>query len=685
MKKLALVLLICMGFVGGTTSALETVGKQDFDELLESVYNRWEGDVVYEVLQDELWECYHTPLVLNQTARAELQSLCILTDDQLDALFKHVAKNGPLISIYELQAVPEFDLTTIQLLLPFVRVVEVDAIKYNTLSRHQGVIAGDNYSLFRYERTLEPQKGYQYNRKQQKIPYTGSPNKLFSRHYIKHPSGWELGLTTRKGAGEAWIWDPDTQRYGLTPLRFHGLFKDRDRTKILLIGDYAVGYGQGLVLNAGFSVDKSSETTQVTRNNNLGIRPHTSAATIAFRGVATTWRWHSLSLTLYYSNVNLDGKIRTKAPSGHPHVSHVSRGGYYRTKNEIAKKGQVNEQVAGCTFIHKGSTRGSELGINVLYNRYSLPIYPDTKHKNPLRFCGQDHANGSLFYRYLWKNFHFFGEGALSKGGGKAAIVGLVASLSRYTSATVLWRHYGQHFHSPYGKAFRENASSNNNERGVYLGVGARPLPRLYLDVYYDYFYFPWCLGRPRDGYSWLAKVTYKLTKTSRMYLQYKTITKPRRVAKAGGKAAVGTQQHCKFHWQYQWNKSTSFKSEVQCNRYQQLGAPTWGYAAAQGITYRLHKLQLKGHLIWFNAKKLSNKLYFYEPNVLYTGSQFRPYYGNGTRYCCLICYRPIATLRLELKYVLTHYKDKNEIGSGYEAIQGNIRNEVMVQAIFKF
>lgn len=679
-------LLICIRLVGSIALAVEAAGPEGFEELLDAVYSRGEGEVIYEALQEQLWECYHTPLVLNQASREDLGLLCILTDDQLDELFKHIEKNGPLISIYELQAIPAFDLPTIQLLLPFVRVVEAGPIKRNVHVGHKEVISRDNYSLFRCERILEPQKGYQYNRKKHGIPYTGSPNKLFARHRIKHPSGWELGLSTRKRAGEAWVWDPATRRYGLAPCRFHWLLKDRNKVKTLLIGDYAVGYGQGVVLNAGFSVDKSSETTQVTRTNNLGIRPHTSAATIAFRGVATTWQWHPLSLTLYYSNVNLDGKVRAKAPSGNPYVSHVSRGGYYRTQNEIAQKGRVNEQVAGCTLIYTGPARSSELGINVLYNRYSLPIYPDTRRKNPLSFRGQNHANGSFFYRYLWKNFHCFGEGALSKDGGKAAIAGVVASLSRHTSATVLWRHYGQRFHSPHGKAFRENASSNSNERGIYLGVGARPLPHLYLDTYYDYFYFPWCLGRPRVGYSWLAKASYQLTKASRMYFQYKITTKPRGDRRVQvDRAAVGTQQHYKFHWQYQWGRSASFKSEVQCSRYQQLGVPTWGYAAAQSIAYRLRKFQLKGHVVWFSANNYSNRLYFYEPNMLYAGSQFRPYYGRGTRYCCLVCYRPTAAFRLELKYALTRYQNRNEIGSGYEATRGNMRNEVMMQAFFRF
>ncbi len=683
MKQLSTVLFICIGLVSSALVA-EAAAKKDFYELLEVIYSQWEEDVVYEVLQGRLWEYYNDPLALNGASREDLRLLCILTDDQLDQLFKHIAKNGPLISSYELQAILGFDLATIQLLLPFVS-IEVGSDNYHSRALwHKGLEARNSYGLMRYERTLENKRGYQHGKNQNKVPYTGSPNKLFTRLSIKHLSGWELGLSARKGAGEAWTWDPATQRYGLAPWRFYWLVRDKKRIKTLVVGDYAVGYGQGVVINAGFSIDKSSETIKVIRTNNLGIRPHTSVATTALRGMAVTWQWHPIALTMYYSNVDLDGQVRTHTSLGSQYVRSVSRNGYYRTQSEIAKKGQVNEQVIGSTLVYKGPTRGAELGINVLYSHYSLPIYPDTKHGNPLRFSGQHHANRSLFYRYLWQNFHFFGEGALSRDGGKAAVIGAVASLSGYADATVLWRYYGQNFNSPYGKSFRENSSSNSNERGIYLGARVKPWHRLHLDAYYDYFYFPWCLGKPRTGHSWLAKATYQPTTTSLVSLQYKTAIKPHRVAKTKN-TTVGTRQNYQLCWQYALSKAINLKSEVQCSSYQQLGAPTWGYAAAQNVAYRIRKFQLKGRVAWFSAKETSKRLYFYEPNVLYTGFKFRPYQGRGMHYRLLVCYQPTAAFRLELKYALTYRMDQDKIGSGQETIRGNSQNGVTLQAIFKF
>ena len=676
-------LLACIG-LAGRIWAEEAAEQPAFDALLEAIYSDCPEEVPYEVLQEYLWERYQAPLELNQTSREALQRLGMLTEDQLDQFFSHLAKNGPLVSIYELQAIPEFDLPTIQRLVPFVKVEEVYTDYHNRALWAQGLGARDSYGLVRYERTLKTKQGYLPNKKSNKVPYAGSPDGCLTRLSIQQPSGWGLGLAARTRAGEALTWNPATQRYGPSVARFHGVLKHKKSLKALVVGDYVVGYGEGLVLNAGFSMNKSSETIKVIRTNNVGIRPYTTLTSAAFRGIATTWQWGAIELTAYYSMVGLDGRLARNTSSSGQHVPSISRGGYYRTENEIAKKGQVNEQVIGSTWVYKGPTRGAVVGMNALYSHYSHPIQPDTRKGNPLRFSGQDHANGSLFYRYLWQNFHFFGEGALSKNGGKAAVVGTVASLSRYVDTTVLWRHYDQDFHGPFGKGFKENSSDNSNEQGLYLGARVRPWQRLYLDAYYDYFYFPWFWGEPSAGRSWLGKATYQPTRSILVYLQYKTTTKAQKIPQEQ-QTAMGTKNTYKLRYKHTLSKAFSLNSEVQCSSYQQQGTPTWGYAAVQDIAYKIRQLQLKGRVAWFSTEAGVNKLTFYEPDVLYSGFNFPAYQGQGMRYCLLVCYKPTTAFRLEMKYTLMHYRDKDKIGSGQETIEGNVKNDVRLQAIFRF
>ncbi len=656
-------------------SEAEEVAKLSFDELLTDIYNHCSEDIPYEVLQEHLWKRYQDPLDLNQASRKALHRLCILTEEQLDQFFRHLEKNGPLISIYELQAIPDFDLTTIQRLVPFVKVEDTGTESYHGMVWARRLGERNHYGFVRYERTPAPQKDHSTDRESDSGSYGGSLNGFLTQLNMKKPSYWDLGLAARKKSGESLAWDPATQRYGPSVVRFYGIINGKKSLKKLILGDYEVGYGQGLVLNAGFSRNKGSEVIKIIRTNNLGIRPHMALTNAAFRGVATTWQWRPLEFTIYYSTVGLDGKLERNDSSKALYVKSLSRGGYYRTESEIKRKAQVNEQVIGSTLLYTNPIQHVTVGFNVLYSHYSYPIKPNVRIGNPLRFSGQDHANGSLFYCYLWQNFHFFGEAALSRSGGRAAAVGTVASLSRYLDATVLWRHYDQNFHAPFGKGFKENSSDNSNEQGIYLGARVKPWKRLYLDAYFDYFYFPWVLGHKSIGHSWLSQATYQPSKTSMLCLQYKTTTKAKKVPRER-RIAMGTKNGYKLSYRYALSKALILKNELQYNSYQQLNRPRWGYAAAQDVIYKIRKLRLKGRVAWFSAENWETRPTFYEPNVSYTGFNFLAYHGHGMRYCFLICYKPISLFRLELKYALTHYQGR---------AKKSLRNEVRLQAILRF
>lgn len=681
MKKLGIILFVWMKLISHT-EAKEVDEKLNFDELLTIIYNNCSEEVPYEILQEHLWKRYQDPLELNRASAKALQQLCILTEEQIDQFFRHLDKNGPLISIYELQAIPDFDLITIQRLVPFVKVEEVSTDSHNRTLWERRLGIRDHYGLVRYERSPVLTQDYLPDKKRAPTSYIGSPDGFLTQLSIKQPSGWGLGWAARKKAGESLAWDPDTQRYGLPIMRFYGTLDNKKNLKKLVVGDYEVGYGQSLVLHAGFSQNKGSEVIKIVRTNNLGIRPHMSLSNAAFRGIATTFHWRFAELTAYYSTIDLDGKLERNHSLEEPYVKSLSRGGYYRTESEIEKKGQVNEQVIGSTLVCTSSTKKAKIGVNVLYSHYNYPIKPDIRTGNPLRFSGQDHANGSLFYGYPWQNFYFFGEGALSKNGGRAAVVGTVASLSRYLDATVLWRHYDQDFHAPFGKGFKENTSENSNEQGIYLGTRITFWKRLYVDAYFDYFYLPWFLGQESTGYSWLSQATYQPSKTSLVCLQYRTKTKAKKIPKEK-KIAMGTKDKYKLLYKYTFNKATSLKSEVQCSSYQQLDDPKWGYAATQDITYKIRKFRIKGRVAWFSMEAWENRLNFYEPNVSNSGSNFPAYYGQGMRYCCLLCYKPTPFLRLEVKYGLTHYLDQTLESPDNTA--GCVADEVRLQAILKF
>ena len=689
-----LLTISCLG-LWGIYTPIQAREKPNFNTLVDRIHSQQVEKVDYEVLREHLWEVYQHPLDLNHASQEDLKLLGILTDQQLTDFFEHLEKNGPLVSIYELQAIPSFDLTTIYQLLPFIQVQETYPQYDARLMKLYDKGRKHSYWLNQYERNLSATRGYEPNEKTGIIPYAGSPDKIATRIQYRHPLGISWGILGRKFPGEAFTWDPSTARYGLDLWSAYCLLEQKGLLKKLILGDYQVGYGQGLVVNAGFSMDKSSETILIMRTNNLGIKPHTAFSHYGLRGIALTLLWKQLELTTYYASTNLDGRIMVDTTTNESYVESIQRHGLHRTSTEINKKGQVNEQMIGSTLLGRTQTQNAELGINALHTHYNIPIHPNPKKKSEYSFSGQDNFNIGLFYKYLWQNLHFFGEGALCASGGKAILVGMIAGLSAKADASFLLRHYDPNFHSPCGDAFRENASSNSNEQGIYVGLKLQPTKKLNLYTYYDYFKSlaptP-TIAEPTSGYNWLAKATYQPRKPTLLRLQYKTVNKARDITRSEKASQLGDAESIARGIRHKYtiqlkhaiNSRIDLNSEAQWSHYTLQDQTTWGYALVQRVSYHNRKWSITGQTGWFDTD-YENGLFFYEKDVMFGRSMPSLYYKKGMKYSIVIGYKPTSSWRLELVYALTWYMDGTHRDYGTKKMEGNTKNELRLQTIYKF
>jgi CHASE2 domain-containing sensor protein len=77
------------------------------DRLAQELFAEIQSDQVpYEDLYGTLLNYYQSPLNLNTASPEELRALPLLTEQQVAALLQHRQATGPLLSVYELQAVP---------------------------------------------------------------------------------------------------------------------------------------------------------------------------------------------------------------------------------------------------------------------------------------------------------------------------------------------------------------------------------------------------------------------------------------------------------------------------------------------------------------------------------------------------------------------------------------------------
>ncbi|MCU0352352.1 MAG: helix-hairpin-helix domain-containing protein [Cytophagales bacterium] len=664
----------------------------DLDDFVQRLLANQKEDANYEDLYESLLMLYAHPLDLNKATRPELAALYILSDLQIDTFLAYRKKNGPLVSLYELQAVPTFDAATIQKLLPFVTVSENVTADRRPLWQR---IAAEpnNVLLLRYDRTLEQKQGFaapdtltdgSLSRR-----YLGGPGRWYARYRVNHTGDFSLGFTAEKDAGEQFQWEPATRRYGADFFSAHLLLENKGRWERIAFGDYQLQLGQGLLLSAGFAVGKGAEAVETVRRHQLGIRPYTSVMEAGFlRGTAATYRIGRFRVTGFYSRVRRGASFGASDTLAERFVSSLLTAGFHRTPTELAAKNAILEQSTGGNVAYRNAAGTLELGGTLLYTHFDTPLLRSPRRYNQFEFKGTENLNVGFHGSYVWQNLNLFGEAARSSSGGVGAVAGVLGSFSEKLSLSLLWRHYDRHFHSFYGNAFGES-TRNINESGVYWGIKLNPTRRITFTAYYDTYRFPWLRYRvdaPSDGFDYLLRLAYRPSKKLLLYAQYREEHRDRNPSNPTAPIHVPTRtlrRQYLFNADVQANEVLSLRSRVQFSTFEQT-ARTGGYALIQDANFRLKRWQLGTRLALFDTDDYDNRQYVFEKDVLYSFT-VPAYYRQGLRYYLLLNYDVNSKMSVWLRFARTTLTSEPTIGSGLEEINGPTRSDVRVQVRYLF
>jgi hypothetical protein len=648
-------------------------------------------DLNYEDLYESLLQYYQQPLNLNKTGGEELANLFLLAPRQIDNLLRYIQDNGPLLSLYELQAVPGFDLATIHKILPFVAVPDPGML---TAGKALGARMKGNpnqYLLSRWDRVVQQRKGY--------TPpdaaasrYAGSPYKYQLRYRNSHAGDFSLGWLAEKDAGEKFAWQPATHRYGPDFYSGHLQLYNTGRWRALALGDYQLQFGQGLLLSGGFLVGKGGETITSLRRSNLGIRPFTSVLeNTFFRGAAFTFALHPRWLaTGFYSRKQVDASQPGQADSvaALSAFAGLQASGLHRTPAEIANKHRVEEQASGgnLTFRHPG--RHLILGVTLVQTHYDQAATGSQAPYRYFDFRGQDNVAAGINYSYTWQNVQFFGESGRSGGGGWGHIHGLLASLSQQVEASMIFRRYAPDFHSFYGNAFGEN-TRNSNEQGWYMGFKIRPLSRWELTAYYDLYRFPWLRFRvdaPSRGNDYLVRILFKPTKQVLFYGQVRGETKDRNAPAGPGQLAEvlpARRQLYTFYLNFAASDTWQWRTRVQWSGYRHTGAGGQGFYTGQEVTTRLKASRFTLGYGLFDTDDFDTRQYVPESDVLLAFA-VPVLSGMGSR--TFLLYQQDLTRKIDLwiKAAHTAYRYQKTIGTGLDEIAGPEKTEIRCQLRYR-
>lgn len=212
--RLFFVLLMLLLIAFGAFGQNRKVDNEDFELLVEELFQMQDVEVDYSDLYESLFQYYSTPINLNNTTPEELRGVYLLSENQIQDFFNHISKYGKLLSIYELQAIPSFDIPTIRRLLPFVTVREAGNAQDNRSVFERILKEKNNFLIFRYDRTLQQKQGFRISPTdttssgEPRSRYLGSPDKLYMRYRIAHTNDFSLGFVAEKDQGEQLVWPP---------------------------------------------------------------------------------------------------------------------------------------------------------------------------------------------------------------------------------------------------------------------------------------------------------------------------------------------------------------------------------------------------------------------------------------------------------------------------------------------
>jgi len=657
-----------------TNAQLVNDPQQVIADIIEEMTASSDNEQDYSELVEDLLQLAESPLNLNAARKSDLQKLFFLTDFQIESLLSYRDSTGKILSVYELQGVPGFDLIDIDRLIPFVVAGEV-VKPVNVIDFTQG--KHDFFS--RIKTTLQTPVGFR-NDYGGASGYLGSKYAFYTRYRYK-ANRLQLGLTAENDAGEPLL--DGTFPTGFDYLSSYAMLSDVGKIKRLVVGDFRVEFGQGLTFWNSLTFGKSANVMGFHKRGR-GIVPHSSAYESQYlRGAGVTLNSRNIDFSIFTSYQKIDGNLVDTVSSGELAFSSLPETGYHRTISEIENRRNIPELVTGGNITLR--LNKLKLGTTTVYNK----IYGDNLKSQPiytLAPAATERLVWGLNADYFYRQHLIYGEVGVNLLSQKLAVlIGGQFKLSNRVQLSVLGRNYSTTYETRYTAALAEGTGATN-EQGMLMGLNLLAAKGWRVSGYIDLFRYPWMrygVYSPSTGKDFLLQSEHVLNRYFQVNFRYRYKQDERNLtASSFPVTPVISQMRQGFRTQlaYQPNEFVQLRTVIEVSNYKtdSLADNEFGYLLAQDISINLQKYPLGFRMRFaiFDTKSWNTRIYSYENDMLYSFS-IPAYYSNGTRIMVMLKYSPSKSIDLWLRYGQTYYPGSATIGSGPDLIMGNTRSEV--------
>lgn len=666
---------------------------QNIEFLSEQIQSE-DGDISNLI---EIYSYYKKhPLNLNQAKKEEMMELQLLSEIQINHLINHREQNGYLMTIYELQSIEGFDVSTIKKILPYVYVS--DYFNSSFFNANEMLKYGKHEYVMRLQRIIEKQSGYYKPDSLTKATkpnsyYLGDPNRIFARYHFQYNNAVSVAFSGEKDAGEEFF--KGTQKKGFDFYSGHIGIKNIKYVKTFVIGDYQATFGQGLTLWQGFAFGKSAAVTSIKRYGS-GIKAYQSFdENRFFRGIAGTCNFKKIDFTGLISFKKLDANVNLADTSTNGDieiisVSSLSLGGLHNTTNLIQDKAKISQLLIGGNAAY--NNRNLHIGGTFQSMYLSSKISKTQTLYNQFDYQGKQNIVGGIDYSYIFKNANLFGEYAMSFNGGKAFCQGLILVLDPKLTLAAHYRRFEKNFQNLYGNAISENTLPQN-EKSIYVGAEAKLFKSLTLSLFLDHYNFDWIkstASAPSHGHELLTQLNYTPTKKIDMSLRFRNRIHLKNSATENNYTYLVPyeQSNCRYHVSVQLTPDIKIKSRIEYTYVTKKNEPDEeGVAFAQDIVYKKvgNPISITLRYAVFDTKSYDSRVYIYENDVLY-GYSVPALYYKGQRAYLLLNWDITRHFEIWIRLAQSIFDNQRTLQTGsLNQIDGNTKSEIKFQLRLKF
>lgn len=552
---------------------------------------------------------------------------------------------GNIENVLELQAIPGFTTDIIRKLSPYVTVLQQESLDKSIKKSLQNA---DQMFLFRTSLVSTTSDTSAFN------PYLLLRYQLQSTHL-------SVGLLTEKDNGESFF----QSKKGISFLSNYLSFQQLGRVKKLILGDYLISIGQGLMLWQGRPVRKTSLPMLVKREASALQAYRSTDENRYMRGVGLDINLGMVGIIGFLSSNTMDGTIREDTVQHIKYVSAFNNSGLHRSESELNGKNTVKINSGGLVIQY--ALPSFKIGYGLVQHHLSVPIFHELLPYNLYALNGKKWISQGIHYATTIRNLHFFGEIAVDGPLHWASVNGLLISVDPKLDISLLYRKVDKAYRSYLSNAFTEGTEANN-ESGLYIGMMLKIHSKFSLGIYVDNYRFSWLryginkLGWGQDN---MIIFTWKPAKPTELYLRIKSEQKSANILSEATMMPVGMVKSttCRVHIEHQFSLQTSWRLRMEYSIYNNETVKSSGMVTYSDLFWKWPRksIQFNGRIMVFDTKDYNSRIYAFENDLAFSSS-IPSFYGRGikTYINCRIEVAKRCNLYLKYAYLIKSEEKSN-------------------------